>query len=474
MTFDLANTPPPWAESLLARRPDAESLREAAREVIERARTAPLRSRAQELVRDHGRPAFWALIVEAIAAMPRVPQYGYGRPYRGAEAVEPVRQALTWVDAHSEPWPEAPWLLLELIANVPSDQGPMRNQLDGLLHRIDHPRVLRAGLRHWTMSLRSTVVRRLMQLDAWSVEEAASSLEDRALRTLCTTFLKNHPEGSDAVAPLRDHRLKSVRRLALEIQRTEDPTAGLGKGTLAEAEARLRLDPTDTEASLVWADLQLEQGDPRGQLVAMEHAIRSALSGESPDGSRQAEATNHSAALAAFVAEHWNTLWDRPGGVPFRDRWRGRTCVGFTSDWNHRMRGRGGAPLFEKITRFIAHLTDAAAPFSRTDDAAHWSFRWTHPGTDVLLPYQEAGHHAGGAPLSSTLHVSLGDRRVQMQLYWPFESLDEPGFQAYFLECEKLLGKAFTQNRFRVYAANAKGDQLKGRFASYRSKKPRR
>jgi hypothetical protein len=502
LPVDLAASPPPWAEALLDTHPDAAGLRDDADALFEAARAGPVRNTMAGWIAARGRAGLWALFATAIGRFPELPRYGYGYglAYRGAAFVEPIFAVLQAIDDAGYDWPEVPWLQLELLANVPTDQGPVLNQLRRSVSSIDDPTLLRAGLRHWKMSARRDVVQRLIALGDWTVDDAVAALEDPPLRKPCAAFLRAHPEGPAAAARLRGHRLKSVRRLALDIEREADPAAGLGDGALANAEARLRIDPEDAEASQIWADLLLEQGDPRGQVVMLEHAIRAALA-----TGAHAEAAERSAQLGGFVSDNWDALWDRPGGVPFRDHWRGRTCVAFESDWNHRMRGRGGHRLLDKVLAFLDHLTDAREPDALrnrlipdgrsgpapedgdllaaarrrldagdTDFVLVWRFRWTHPGSSFVLPYQEPGHHAGGGRLTSALTLAPGGRDVMMHLRWPFPGPDDVGFQSFFGECERLLGKAFTKNRFQVLGANARGDALKSRFVSYSSKQAAR
>lgn len=174
-----------------------------------------------------------------------------------------------------------------------------------------------------------------------------------------------------------------------------------GQASLAELERRLRRNPWDAEASQVWAAALSAAGDPRGELVAMEHAVRAA----SPE-----EAVALAARQCELWDEHEGALAGKPGGFPFRDPYVGRRvircCVG------REPRGDWGA-LLENGRRFVERFTNAAAPalvcsYRLNDTTSLWDIgRPIEPESDI-----ERELVARLAP-ATLHHVSDGRRYVK-------------------------------------------------------------
>lgn len=118
-------------------------------------------------------------------------------------------------------------------------------------------------------------------------------------------------------------------------------------------EAAVRARPEDAEASQVWADRLCERGDARGEVLALEHALRAAP----PEQARAL-----SARLAALLRERRSDVWGKPGGFPFREEYLGRRLVRFASALPHRMRGVWGQSQFLRLHAFAQRLTDVRRP----------------------------------------------------------------------------------------------------------------
>jgi hypothetical protein len=146
---------------------------------------------------------------------------------------------------------------------------------------------------------------------------------------------------------------------------------------LERLEADLRRDPWDAATSLVWADSLSQASDPRGELIALEHAIRAAAPEEALDlAERQME----------LWLKHRAALMGKPGGFPFREPYVGRQVIRV---FVHGPLLREPEGLFDRALRFATRLTDASGPFvvhsyRRADLLSMWTFgRRSEPETDV-------------------------------------------------------------------------------------------
>jgi hypothetical protein len=150
-----------------------------------------------------------------------------------------------------------------------------------------------------------------------------------------------------------------------------------GQPSLAELERMLRREPWDAATSQVWADALSAAGDPRGELVALEHAVRAA----SPEAA---------VALAARQCELWDdheeALAGQPGGFPFRDPYVGRRVI--RCYVQQEPRGDWG-DLLERGRRFVDRFTNAAAPalvcsYALDNTTSLWDFgRPIEPESDI-------------------------------------------------------------------------------------------
>jgi len=267
-----------------------------------------------------------------------------------------------------------------------------------------------------------------------------------------------------------------------------------------------------------------EAGDPRGHHVALEHAIRNA---------RPAEAVELSARQAVHFQEQRSRIVGRPCGVPFREKYRGRQYIRFTSTNWHRLRGGRPAAILRQLQTFALENTDAQAPFvvspgslflqtpeqllgkerpqrvptkgeaplarllpnatlealknqrifvnatragpvdveaidalckALGDGSITYLFRFSS-GNQVPLPYQEAGHYSGldGAPTAPVWsHVTAApkSRGLQLALFFPFESFEDPGFLRLVDAVEVALGKVLTPSRFYLGSPLVNGKRM--------------
>jgi hypothetical protein len=166
----------------------------------------------------------------------------------------------------------------------------------------------------------------------------------------------------------------------------------------------------------VWIDLLGVQGDPRAEHISLEHAIAAA------DPERALELSR---AQAEVCREHRKAIWNRPGGFPFREKYRGREHVAFQSDWDHKIRGKV-ATIFDRVQRFTNHVTDVQTPlqiqFGRPRDVE--ALEPTEPTSaleeQVIATLGNAAVYAGGAK----------DPRVVVRDVARVPFADEDGFRA--------------------------------------------
>ena len=255
---------------------------------------------------------------------------------------------------------ERPWLWVELFAQIPGTRRTLAQDLDReasgfgelALPAIEH------ALRTWpAFPHRGMLARRLVHGHRLDPELAMQWLADPALRELARTCLRPHVAALEG--PLRE-RLEAARggtrEAIVRLLRAVDARMGLDGKTEAtddaELQARLRADPRDATTSMVWVDLLGVRGDPRGEHLALEHAIAAA------DPERGLELSR---AQAAVCGEHRQGIWHRPGGFPFREKYRGRDLVAFRSDHRHRIRGKPPT-ILDRLQRFVNHVTDVRGP----------------------------------------------------------------------------------------------------------------
>ncbi|MEO8699861.1 MAG: hypothetical protein ABI867_07445 [Kofleriaceae bacterium] len=427
--------------------------------------------------------------------------------------------ALFRLVAANGPHIELPWLWLELLAEIPGEKKQIAQDFDREGRGFD-PRqlasVLDHALRHWEpFSHRAMAARRLRSLGVLQPDLAMRWLGDQALRKIGEEFLGIgvHDHETDLRALLAESA-GGEREAIVRLLRKVDERIALDGSTEATDDAtlqtRLRADPRDATTSMVWCDLLGMRGDPRGELISLEHAI----AGADPD-----RALELSRAQAEICAAHRKGIWNRPGGWPFREKYRGRDFVGFQSDWGHKIRGTASTILqrAQKLAKHVTSvhgpvevhlgrsLTDAVEPaavepagalehelqrvlgeaalyqsgelrFARrehpelplADEAGFvdlcvqhpqvtlvYRFLLVWPGTRIPLPHQEGEHYSGGVPLQSRLAIYLDENWLSLDLKFPFEEFSHGGFVASYDAICATLGRVLTPSRFVTYASSA-------------------
>jgi hypothetical protein len=468
-----------------------------------------------------GREARWAVVHWCLQLIRELPRYG--TYYIGMSTM--FRLAML----AGEPAVEAPWLWVELFAAVPGHKRLVAHDLqrearvlrdDLVLPAIEHV------LRTWPpFPHRGILARQFEAAGRVTPDLAIRWLADPALRPIGEELLR--PRVGELEARLREllgDAAGGTREALVRLLRTVDDRIALDGTTEAtddaELQARLRADPWDATTSMVWADLLGTRGDPRGDHLSLEHAIATA----EPE-----RALELSHAQAALCRDHRKQLWNRPGGFPFREKYRGRELVAFGSDWNHKIRGKL-ASIVDRVQDFANHVTDVAGPaevhfgrvrdlgaidavareprgdleasvldalggaslfegpFARranpadplADDAAFralcvahptltliYRFQLTWPGTRILLPHQEGEHYSGGEPLSGRLAIYLDDSHLSLVLKFPYEGFDSEGFVTMYEAIGSTLGRVLTPSRFQTIASSADCKRMVSRLAKF-------
>src|SRR5688572_8569105 len=225
---------------------------------------------------------------------------------------------------------DAPTVWLELVAAVPSYK-PMigRGIVEAMMDDAWTYPSIRRALATSTIPHRRLLATRLQRSGTLDADLAVTWLADPTLRPLAETFLAPGLEAHEQL--LRD-RLEdakpSEREAIVRLLRRVDPRLSLtgthDTSTDGELQARLRENPVDEVTAEVWADSLIDRQDARGEVIALELALRRA------DPERALEL---SGTLATFVAANRKALWNKPGGFPYREKYRGRTIIAFGSDW---------------------------------------------------------------------------------------------------------------------------------------------
>ncbi len=286
-------------------------------------------------------------------------------------------------------------------------------------------------------------------------------------------------------------------------------------------EARLRLDPLDADASQIWADALAEKGDARGVHVALEHAIRTAAPAQALELSQRQAAhfAEHRERICRrsggvpfqerylgrkylrFSSNHWHRL---RGGKPGEILERLQRFLK-TTDAAGPLAVNLGPVFFQRPESLLAEHGRALKPSNGVEQAvaALWPsarlqeaggsrafvapdrsqpvgraladvlgegsvtylFRFAAEGTRVPLPYQESGHYAGrteapASPIWSHLTVGPNTRGLILDLFFPFERFDDPGFLRLVDAIEAALGKVLTPSRFFLVSPLVSGKRM--------------
>jgi hypothetical protein len=203
-------------------------------------------------------------------------------------------------------------------------------------------------------------------------------------------------------------------------------------------EAHLTRHPTDERTALVLADKLTAAGDPRGELIALEHALW-----------RGAPIAATAERIADLLAVERPRIFGLPGGFPFQRAYRGRLSLTKT-----------GAPialgrdtLFSRVREFLtrqatcvgidpphpdgehhaaaSHLTQAQQPL--LDDAINalgatqmtlgYHFDWTTAALGELAALQDPVFYETG--LASLLGVNLADSTATVLARLPRLRIDD-------------------------------------------------
>jgi hypothetical protein len=417
---------------------------------------------------------------------------------------------------------DGPAVWVELVAAIPNYKPLIAREIVAAMRETPASlQAMRQGLATLAIPHRRLLAIRLRASGTLDPELALTWFADPTLRPVAEEYFVPGLEQHEEMLRERLETAKQGEREAIvRLLRRIDPRLSLAgthdTSTDGELQARLRENPGDESTAEVWADSLIDRQDPRGELIQLELAIRRA----EPE-----RALELSRALAAHVASHRKALWNKPGGFPFREKYRGRSAITFSSDWNHTMRGKPDG-FFDRVQSFVETVTDARAPryvyigrrffdpehaepatsplasqiaaalggdvVQRADrdgafvertavrdpiadpDALRalcasqpltlaYEFRLAWPNTGILLPHQEGEHYAGGAELADGLRILLPGHSLQLSVTFPFESTADPRFvELHEAMCETL-GRVFTPSRWVALDPSADGKKLVGK-----------
>jgi uncharacterized protein (TIGR02996 family) len=353
---------------------------------------------------------------------------------------------------------------------------------NGVPARVRHARGLRVVLSLWHPEPRFTQASK----DRLDSPEAVQLVE-RVIRDELDAWLARHPDDARAIVTHTTATHRPTRRLA----------------------ARALAAPTDGAAALVYADLLLTVGDPRGEVIALEHA----LAGEHDPAARLALGDR----LVALVESQRRRIWGRPGGFPLRERWHGRSYITYSGE--HPARTRPTELL--RVIRFISQLTDGRGPselsaprdreldeqlqsldfepYTAGRDRACWrrsaaatarihdeiarlvaarpkeqieldyEFRLASP-SGPLLPLQARSVYAITYRLTSSLRIVLGrSPSLRLHLTLPFERADDE-LVRYCEAIETLLKLRLPRAGFHRFAPSVDGDHMEGQRLRWRTR----
>lgn len=341
-----------WIDALVARVPDAR--RAALAHEIEIRFDPEATDRALYLeeswLRGEGRDAAWMLARWCRDTLASTTRHSYRCEVNiGFDIV--VRAF------REEPW--IPWAWIEILVAAPAHQRILAGQLAAIPFGPRAWPAIRHVLRGEVFAHRRLVAQRLAREGGVDGPLAIAWLQDPSLRSIAEDFLRTRVVEHEAwLRELLGTELSTgTRESTVRLLRRVDPRLSLdgrSEATVdAELQARLRATPADTEILRVWADLLATQGDPRGDHVALEVAVAESGPERAFELSRD---------VASHLREHRAAIWGKPGGVPYREKYRGRHVVAFQSDWSHRVRGSSVEALVERLQRFANHVTDQRGP----------------------------------------------------------------------------------------------------------------
>jgi hypothetical protein len=396
--------------------------------------------------------------------------------------VDRVRQAVRMFQSR----PLGAWLWVELLGAIPSHKRTVAEYVASMgatgvfAYPVPAMRAAVAGEASW----RGILFNRLVAAGALTLDDKVRALGDPSLRMAAEPLLVDQvPAIETRLKLMLDDASAGTRAAIVRLLRTLDARIGVdgkvGQTTLDELETRLRIDPRDVATLEVWADLMQEQGDPRGQVLALELALSTEADPE--------RALALSGELAALIARYRKAILGKPGGFPFREKQFGRGYISFGTTWRAMLRGKPETVL-DKVTAFITDATTIHRPAldvnlcsgdhdEATDDdyrarcletkLVSGQFQLVWPGTKIALPYQEAGHYPDSA-LDSTLRVNLASGKLELGLQFPFEDFSDPRFAAVYQNVAATLGRiALTPTGFSIATPTVDGKKMKFKKQRY-------
>ncbi len=424
---------------------------------------------------DFGPVALAAWCRRELAAMPKYRAYSWPRMAWRLRLV--IRQFANQL--------VGPWVWAELLLAVPSHKRTAAEYLArlGEVFTDNAEPAIRAAIRG-KASVRGQLFQRLHRAGRLTTADALAGLSDPPLRETSEQVLRDRV--AEVEDDLRDRldgasagTREAIVRLLRALDARVDSTGKISETNLGELETRLRASPDDAVTAQVWADLLQEEGDPRGQIAALDIALSRETDPE--------RALAMSEALARVVADHRKAVFGKPGGFPFREKYRGRGFIQFTSSWRGLLRGKP-PKIFDKVMAFLGEATTIARPtpdiaidtaIDDLDDKAFRahclgtatqlsaSFQLAWPGTTIALPYQEPGHYPEG--FVSELRVVLATGKLALTISFPFESFTAPGFARVHQQVADTLGKSvLAPSGFSLGTPTVDGKKIKYKLQRYR------
>lgn len=295
----------------------------------------------------------------------RCRDYLFGLKSRAPEwdqhvGVDPLRELAAVFASRPEP----PWILLEVMRGSSKGLVLVQRALGWSLNDLG-PRAF-AAYRSAILTKdegRWEYLRKLVYADAIDPELALLTIDEPDVHRYTEPVLLAHAAANvDRLREIVDHATEPrVRELALRVLRHADkdltPEGTKASTPLEKVEADLRRDPSDADASQVWADALAETGDPRGTYVSLEHAIRAAVA--AGDAARAFEQSTEQANL---LRDHRDALLGRAGGFPFREPFAGRTLLRVRSPEPFHSQPLKAAVAFERAQAFVRAHGDVGGP----------------------------------------------------------------------------------------------------------------
>lgn len=328
-------------------------------------------------------------------------------------------------------------------------------------------------------------------------------------KTLIASSIGRDDHITDPAAFHGVRRIDRAVREAIAAELPDDPKPSL---TDLDTLAARALDQRDEASVLVYADALQQNGDPRGEVIILEHQLEARPDREAMESIE--------ARLVELNAAHRHKLFGKPGGFPFRGAWGTRSYLrasmgrannltpvrapeplheavfslfrrlghrpwlkrfdfyGLASIHGHRdavsaLKARISAVLagYDHLSSQVWTCDDAAntvaidalhALIAESEDGAvpgllaplglrlSFRFRLRDPQTGHPLPFQAGLHYSSVEVLESALEVDLKSSSVFLDLAAPFEVIGDE-FQAIRKIVEETLGRAPREDAVKIY-----------------------